>query len=240
MSLSVTCYPIPGKPKALRTCEAFAAGVIAAGGRAHVCTVPPAALAPGAAVFYGVRPAVAHLWRQARDEGRDWYYIDNAYFDCARERYFRVTRNALQHRGDGRSDGARLRALGVTVQPMREGGDYVLVCPQSDEFMRVVAGDPGWLARVTANLDAMGGEFVVRHKHTGRALAEDLRRARLLLTWSSAAAVTALLAGVRVLCAPECCATYAGDRVQWASVLADNQWTVDELARGYAWMRLNA
>jgi hypothetical protein len=120
---SVTCYPIPGKAKALRLCEAFAAGVRAAGGDAHVCTEPPRELADGAAVFYGVRPAVAHLWEQAKREARDWYYIDNSYFDAARERQFRVTKNAIQHTGRGASDGRRFRALGIAIGPMRVGGD---------------------------------------------------------------------------------------------------------------------
>lgn len=53
-------------------------------------------LAEGAAAFYGVRPAWRHLWEQARREGRTWYYLDNAWFDVARERYFRVGINAVQ------------------------------------------------------------------------------------------------------------------------------------------------
>jgi hypothetical protein len=51
--------------------------------------------------------------------------------------------------------------------------------------------------------------------------------------------VMALLDGVRVMCAPECAATYANNRRRWASVLADNQWTIDELAAGRAWRGLN-
>ncbi len=238
---SVTCYPIPGKPKARLLCEAFAAGVKAAGGSAHVCTEPPAALQPGAAVFYGVRPAVAHLWAQAKAEGRDWFYIDNSYFDAVRGGQFRVTKNSLQHTGMGRSDGNRFAALNVRVKPMRSGGDYVLLCAQSDEFMEVVAGDRGWTERLTENLRRAHGDVVVRFKHTQRSLAHDLARAGLVATWSSAAAVEGLLAGVPVLCAPECCATYAGaDRKAWASVLADNQWTLDEISKGIAWAALNA
>lgn len=243
MNPSVTCYPIPGKPKARLLCDAFAAGVRAAGGSADVCLEPPAQLKPGVAVFYGVRPAVAHLWEQARAQGRPWAYIDNSYFDATRERHFRITMNAIQHTGQGSSDGQRFAALGLKVQPMRaEGaGDYALVCAQSDEFMRVVAADPGWLDRVSRNLDATGHRTVIRFKHTMRSLQQDLTRARVLVTWSSAAAVTALLGGVRVLCAPQCCATYAGeDRRRWASVLADNQWTVDEIAGGVTWKALNA
>lgn len=188
-------------------------------------------------MFYGVRPAVAHLWRQAKEEGRDWYYADNSYFDVAREREFRITKNAIQHTGQGESDGRRFAALGLTLQPMKTDGACVVMCAQSAEFMDVVAGDPGWLQRVLGNLQERYGDprVIVRTKHEKRPLVEDLKRAGLLVTWSSAAAVTALLEGVKVMCAPECCATYCGDRVMWSKVLADNQWTIEEIARGDAW-----
>lgn len=241
MSRSVTCYPIPGKPKALLLCDAFAAGVVAAGGEAHVSRRIPSRLEPGAAVFYGVRPSVAHLWAQAKAERRDWWYLDNSYFDVARERQFRVTKNAIQHRGTGESDGKRFAALGLTVKPMRDGAN-LLVCAQSAEFMETVAGDPGWLQRVLGDLQERYGDprVILRTKHEKRPLSVDLARAGKVVTWSSAAAVTAILEGVRVMCAPECCATYADDRERWASVLADNQWTVAEIARGDAWKALNA
>jgi hypothetical protein len=236
----VCCYPIPNKPKALLLCEAFAAGVRAVGGKARVCTNIPARLEPGAAMFYGVRPAVKHLWEQAKAGRHHIFYADNSYFDCAREKQFRITKNAIQHRGIGESDGTRFAALGIEVKPMRpEGiGDHVVVALQSEEFMRVVAGDPGWRDRVITGLGDV--PLIVRTKQTKRPLRDDLQNAKGLVTWSSAAAVTALLEGVRVACSTQCCATYADDRLKWAQVLSDNQWTADEIARGDAWRTLSA
>lgn len=225
-------------------CEGFAAGARATGCKAKVCTTIPARLEPGAAMFYGVRPAVAHLWMQAKAERRDWFYADNAYHDCARERQFRITKNAIQHTGQGESDGKRFDALGIEVKPMRtDGGAHAVIAAQSPEFMDVVAGDPGWLQRVSTNLRERYGDarVIVRTKREKRPLLADLKHAGLLVTWSSAAAVTALLEGVPVCCAPECCATYAGqDRKRWASVLADQQWTPEEIGKGIAWKTLAA
>lgn len=230
----------------MRLIDAFAAGC---GGRVASTWAPR--LEPGAAVFYGVRAGWLHLWEQAKREGRDYFYMDNSYFDCvrdaqfsfveARPRQFRVTKNAIQHTGLGESDGKRFAALGLDVKPMREGGAKVVVAAQSTEFMKIVADDPDWLARVTENLREQYGSdnLIVRTKKERRPLIEDLKDARLLVTWSSAAAVTALLEGVRVVCAPECCATHAVDRAKWAAVLADNQWTESELSNGTAWGALN-
>lgn len=239
--IPIVAYPQPGKHKAFLVCQAFAAGVRAAGGAAEVCTSLPARLKDGEAFFYGVRPMHAHLWAQCRTEGRTWWYADNSYFDASRERCFRVTRSAIQHDGSGESDGWRFGAQGLHVKPFRIAGSTVIACAQSEEFMRTVADDPDWLPREVEAQRAAGHQVLVRHKGERRPLVEDLARARLLLTWSSAAAVEALLAGIPVKCAPQCCAygIAMDDRERWAGVLSDNQWSIPELASGAAWKALN-
>lgn len=205
-------------------------------------------------MFYGVRQPWQHLWLQAKAEGRDWLYGDNAYFDCARERYFRITRNAIQHTGDGASDGRRFRELGLMPQVWQRDGTEILICRQSDEFMRVVAGRPDWFADTYAALRRITDRpVVVREKDDTKPLQAALRRAWAVVTWSSACAIQAVLAGVPVVCDAACAAAPFGTpldeiekprrlegRTRWASVLADNQWTLDELRDGTAWRALNA
>lgn len=243
---SVTCYPQPCKAKAQRVCEAFAAGC---GGA--VSGITPQ-LGPGAAMFYGVRQPWQHLWAQAKAEGRDWYYADNAYFDGARERYFRVTRNAIQHGGAGASDGRRARMHPLMPQVWQRAGREILICRQSDEFMRVV-GRPGWFAETCAALRRVTDRpVVVRGKDDSTPLQEALRSAWAVVTWSSASAVEAVLAGVPVVCDPACAAwpfstpleeiekpRRLEGRTRWAAVLADNQWTLDEMRDGTAWRMLH-
>lgn len=250
--MNVVGYPTPGKGKALRLVSAICESV---GGRVVEAPLPEKLL-PGAAVFYGVTPATVHLWRQAKAEGRDWYYIDNAYFDSCREKYFRVTRNRLQHDGRGKSDGKRFAALGLTVQPWREPGKHILVVPQSDEFMRLAACYPGsWLEDVCHDLRAdTKREVRVRpwsrdKKAWYASLPEDLKNCHLLVTYSSAAAISALLVGIpAIVNAHDSIAwpmgTQDGDlenptrpdgREAWAAVVADNQWTLEEMRCGLAW-----
>lgn len=248
----VTCYAELSKGKSVRLIEAFAAGC---GGR--VAHVGARVLEPGAAAFYGVRAGFVHLVDQARADGRDWYLIDNSYFDCARERQYRITRNALQCDGlqacwSGEGT-ARLRALGVTVQPWRAGGAHIVVCPQSDEYMALVGWHGNWLTGVTATLrQHTARELRVRRKKDARSLAEDLRGAWALVTHSSSAAVEALLAGVPVFCTGRCAARWMGTgdlslietppmpdrREEWAAVLAENQWSEAEMRDGTAWRAL--
>lgn len=247
---AVTCYPQPGKRKALDVCEAFAAGVRACGGRAAVTREIPDRLAPGDAVFYGVRPAWKHLWDQAVAEGRTRWYIDNGYFqrppaDRADSGYFRVCRNAVQA-AQCPPDKERLHALALAAPAEWRFGDRVVVALQSDEFMATWAPDCDVEAFARAAFPSFG-ELVVRRKGCFRPLADDLDRASLLVTWSSNAAVEAVMAGVLVrvlgesVAKPYCSSLGPVERphrLHWAAALAASQWTADELAAGKAWFAL--
>lgn len=247
-------YPTPGKRKARVLVEAFCRGC---GG--DVVDALPEKLLPGGAVFYGVTPATVRLWEQAKAEGRDWVYLDNAYFDSCREVYFRATLNRLQHDGLGESDCRRFAALGLRIQPWRDEGRHIVVCPQSDEFMVLVAKYRGaWLEDTLHDLRvATKREIRVRpwardKKVWYATLPADLQGAHALVTYSSASAVSALLAGVPVFVnARDSIARPMGavlgdieqprrpaGREEWAGVVADNQWTLEEMRRGLAWQMM--
>lgn len=255
--MSVVGYPTPGKEKAKLLLDAFCGG---AGGT--VVSRLPDKLLPGAAAFYGVVPETKHLWEQAKAEGRDYYYIDNAYFDPCRERYFRIAKNRLQHDGGmDETDGKRWAALGLSLAPWRESGKHILVCPQSDQFMRDAVGYPGsWLKDITHALRVYTEREVRVRPWDGnkakwyQSLPADLVGAHALVTYSSASAISALLAGVPAFCtATDCIASSItrGDisnieypvfpeyRERWAMVVADNQWTVREMKEGLPWRWMN-
>lgn len=260
--MDVTCYAQNGKSKSERLCNAFAEGVRRAGGSASVHSGYAPKLREGAAVFYGVRPNQAHLLKQACIEGRDWYYIDNAYFDRTRERHFRVTRNALQHAGTGVSDGARFAVLGVSIKAWRKSGTHVLVCPQSEEFLAQFCPEGAdWSAQTVARLKQLTErEIRVRpwqsnKVHWYQTLPADLRNCWALVTFSSASAITAMCDGVPAFVTALDCISrpvanldlaaietpvYSNERGAWCNVVADNQFSVDEIAQGIAWHALNA
>lgn len=250
--MTVYAYPVPGKQKSLDICAAFVAGC---GGM----VVTDGRLRDGDAFFFGITAAMEPLWRQVRSEhGRTFWYGDNAYFDEGRQTYFRVTKNQLQHSGLGRSDGKRLSALGVRMQPWRSAGDHIVVCPQSDHFMRVVVGHQGdWSRDIAVALAGVTRRTVVVRQWSadkgklGATLTQDLAGAHALVTWSSAAAVAAVVAGVPVVTLGQCAAEPMSgslasierlptpEREEWAGVLADNQWSLAEMRSGLAWSMLN-
>lgn len=248
--MKVVCYAQPDKTKSKRVMDAFCAGC---GGRMAWTTEK--ALLDGDCAFYGVRPPWKHLYEQAKREGRRIYYLDNSYFDVAREKEFRVGVNSLQSWQKKPSDGRRLARLGVQVLPWRQTGDYILLTPQTDEFMATLHGISGWTDQVIASLQASGNyrDLVVRRKGARAPLQRDLKKAWALIAYSSAAAVEALIAGVPVIVQDETCAAYdfsgllediespmmPNGRLEWLGRLADSQFSLDEMKDGKMWRALN-
>lgn len=262
-------YPTPGKAKARVILEAFCAGAPSG----TVAESIPAQLLPGAAAFYGITDATRHLWEQAKAEGRDWVYLDNAYFDGCRQPplvagYFRATLNRLQHHGTGYSDGKRLEyliyraKLVAEPKPWRRDGAHIVVAPQSAQFMKTLAGYPGnWVEDIHKTIRAATSRQITCRPWTAdkveqyRQLKFDLRQAWAVVTYSSGCAVTALLEGVPAFVmaqdAISRCVAFTDlrhiekrmppedDRRLWMAVVADNQWTLDEMREGLAWKGLH-
>lgn len=252
----IYCYPVKGKQKSLDICRAFARGC-----GAQVLEEAEQ-LQPGPAFFYGIDASNLHLWKQVRDNAaQEYYYCDNSYFDDSRQTYFRITKNRLQHPGFGVSNGKRFDALNIEVKPRRTRGEHVVVCPQSKFFMESVVGYQGdWEADTLNELRSSTRRKLRLRGWSGdkaklaSTLGQDLEGAHALVTWSSAAAITAILSGVPAIVSKQCAAApvamLSSARLEtplfcghsyirnWAGVLADNQWTLDEMRNGTAWEAL--
>lgn len=254
--MALNLYPVPGKEKSRVICQAFAAGA------------PKSA---SGAVFFGTEGVMGAFQRA---KSGTWWYIDNAYTDPQRGQYFRVTKNALQVDPrvlgivDGKTEvvdmrastGERFAKLGITIKPWREKtGGALLVVPQSDDFMKSTLGRKGdWTADTLFRLRQMGFGSLARvrpwlrdKKKAYVELHRDLDDTALLVTWSSASAITALYEGIPSISESGAMHALTGgltldnvarpkkpsdeERRRFLSVLADNQFTLDEFRDGTAW-----
>lgn len=241
---------MPGELTSPRFARAFAQGC------RGIVSCDPSTLKPGPFAAF-CTPPLWPLLRQAKAEGRDCFYGDHAYFDVARGRQFRITKNAYQHDGRGTVTSQRFDAFGLTVKPWRRAGSHIVVCPNSAPHFAchgVYRGD--WLETVTSRLQqSTDREIRVRTKHESPPLADDLRGAWAVVVYSSASAIESLMAGVPVfVLAPFAAAyrmgspdltqiespVYPNDREPFLWALADNQWTLSEIESGLAWRALQA
>lgn len=247
----LTLRPVVRKEKSKVICHAFRNG------------------APRSAegdVFFGTE-GVMDAWvaaqRRAASGGAPFWYVDNDFFDQGRGTYFRVGKNCLQvDPRDKTSTGERFSRRGVEVRPARQLDPHgtILVIPQSDDFMKSTLGRKGnWTAETVKRLVEFGvpsHEIRVRpwlrdKKKAYIELREDLASARLVVTWSSASAITALLEGVPAISESGAAHWLTGpltaenvraprmpsqaERIGFANVLADNSFTLDEFRDGTAW-----
>lgn len=250
--MALRMWPVPGKEKSRLICAAFATGA------------PKSAVG---SVFFGTE-GVMSAFQKAKASPEPWFYVDNSYFDKHRGIYFRVTKNALQvNPRDKTSDGRRFAALKVPVKPMFEDArELVLLAPQSDDFMKSTLGlKIEWASETCAHLDQWPEVRAALRVHPwqrdklkrNETFAAQLPQTRLVISYSSAASITALLEGVPAISTGPSAAAFeiggpftrdnvldprrpsVDERVAFASVLADNQFTLDEFRSGKVWSWLN-
>lgn len=206
-------------------------------------------LRAGAVAMFGHPDLEPMLWG-AQAEGRTWYYGDHAYF--GRGRFYRCTRNAMQHGGrEGDADPQRFLSFGIPVKPWRKSGSHIVLCPNSESFLSRY-GVPNWVDETVAALKAVTDRKIVlrwKARADRHPLAADLVDAWAVVTFTSNSAVEAVLAGVPAVCTAPCAgAAMSGTnlheieapvmpdgRLAWAARLANNQWTLEEMAAGRLW-----
>lgn len=190
---------------------------------------------------------------RARDNGFNFYYGDHGYF--GRHQFYRITKNALQHDGRGHSDCERFRWFGIEIKPRRHGS-HIVICPQSEVFFQMWGINRDfWLQSVKAEIQKYSDrQIIVRTKRDFKSFHQAIKNAHAVVCFTSNAAVDAILEGVPAICLGECAASimaekkienienpyFKNDRLEWAGVLADNQWTLNEIRSGDAWEQLNA
>ena len=144
----------------------------------------------------------------------------------------------------------RWEKVGIEITPWRDQGDYVLVCDQHPGDL-TAPPERGWWSGAEQLAENLGIRCLYRpHPLMApglRPLSEALEGAARCVTWSSTAAVEAILAGVPCITldygspawdvsqhdfqkTPCVC-----DRDQWAYNLGYLNWTHDELRDGSAW-----
>lgn len=234
-----------------RMAEAFAAG---AGCRAvHVRE----GLQPGPVAVYGMLRGLREILAAARDEGRDWYYLDHAYF--GRGEYWRVTRNAMQYAGEGAQPHglARLYRHDLPWGEWRKDGRHILLAQQSSAWYELndLGGREAWTQRtLEAIRQHTQRPVVVRAKDSATPLEDDLADCWAVVTHASNVAVDAIVRGVPAFALGQSAAAPLAlsdlskierprryeDRLHWAATLAANQWTLDEIREGTCWNDLSA
>lgn len=196
-----------------------------------------------------------HLLDQAKKNGYTYYYGDHSYFDRQRSKQYRVTKNALQHTGEGTTDGKRFRVMRLDILDWKQKrGEWITLCPNSERYMNWFGLTvDGWVEETTETLRLYTDRPIyVTKKHDKIPFQGHFKRTHAFVTYKSAAVINAAIHGIPGFATGLCAGNnicsddlslietppMSDDRERFFGVLADNQWTLDELRSGMAWKKL--
>lgn len=245
---------MPGELSSPRFAKAFAQGC-------QGPVVGDGQLRDGPAAGFWTPP----LWpalEQVLSDGRDYYYADHAFW--RRGKYYRVARNAYQHRITEQdlqvATPSRFQMLHQDLSPeWQKNGASIVLCPNSPPYMaRFGINAHAWILDLVTRLSAVTDRpVVIRWKKTAsiRPLYVDLHHAWMVVVFSSNAAVEALTAGVPICVLAPWATTapmgisciedvekpyYPDNRLPFLYALAERQWTLPEIASGLTWRKFHA
>ena len=206
----------------------------------------------GDSIVWGLIRGAQEIMLQTRQDGFDYFQVDNAYF--GRNAYFRITLNKLQlaHMPANILNDRHkliLGQLGKKIMPWKkERNGPIVVCPSS-EFLFGLYGTTlqAWVESVIAELKKHTARpVVVRHKELMPKddIDEAIEDAWCVVTHVSAAALDALRLGVPVVTTGECAASPLATplseienprlpegREALFSLLANGQFTPEEMLK---------
>ncbi len=215
------------------------------------------------AAFYGRARGTLSIVTQCTVDGNHWIMADNGYIGRGQyDGYYKLSRDGFECDGIGIPDEQRLlNVLSLTGQkfakdwrPVTKKG-HIVVCPPvvAYEILHWFSS-ARWLRAVTKQIHAVTTRSIrIRYKpgdkrSNSRPVSADLKDCHALVTHDSNIAVEAIMAGIPVFITGINPAQVfgnadlstiveprmEGDRWEWLSILANNQWTLDEIRGGMA------
>ena len=201
-------------------------------------------------------PATWQLLQKAKQDNRTLFYGDKAYF--GRSKYYRITKNAYQSDCIGNGDTSRLNKTGQNIYPWKTGSK-ILICQQSELFYKLHGLNRNdWVNHTKQTIRQYTDRPIeIRSKISGDGTEFAFRRSLVdvhaVVVYTSVAGVQAAMNGVPCFATEQCASLAFGssdlsqienpvlpdNREYLASVLANNQWTLDEIYNGTAWRMLN-
>jgi hypothetical protein len=186
-------------------------------------------------------------------DGHDWYYGDHGYF--GKRLFYRVTKNAYQHSGRGITDHQRLKNFYVNAHPFRKTGSIIILTPQTDVYFNHFGmTQAGWIEDTTREIRKYTDrKIVIHYKRDERTLKSFFLKAWMVVGYRSMSALEAVMNGIPAVSTGECAVSdlctkieniekpfypSGEQRMDLAGVLADNQWTLGEIANGDCWRKL--
>ncbi len=217
-------------------------------------------------VIFGVLRGTGELIKECQRINHTYYYFDHAYFfkeqrhgknSIFNDKMYRLTKNGMMLTYIDKLDDIDKQRLikfkkHIEIKPWTKKGNYILVLSPS-EHVNLWYDFTNWEKETINKLKQYTKrEIRVRRKESKTPFLEELKNAWAVVTSQSTAAVDAIINGVPSFCDDMSFAVpvshtnlslietplYSDKREDWMNSLLANQYTMSEIANGFAWNRL--
>ena len=200
----------------------------------------------------GLQHGSLGLMKQVRSHGEPYVFFDRAYFNGGPgSNRLRVVPGEYQKNWITMDEPDRFQRTGVQLKPWRQDGKHIMLVPPANDAIKDLFGIHKWQANTLHRLAGCTDRpIMVSVKGDPRPLAERLKDCWCVVTWTSNVAVEAICAGIPAFVSRHSAAApvagpldqleYLIDsppmpyRDRWAWSLAYGEFSVDEIASGYA------
>lgn len=201
-------------------------------------------------IIAGLQFGALETLRRVRAAGEHYIFVDRAYFGGgAKSGRMRMTLGAYQQHWVARAGVGR--DWGVTLEPWRADGEFVMVVPPSPQVEELfgIRWERDWMPRIRAGCGSRRMVVSPKADRDVSPLAERLKGCLRVVTWSSNVAVEAICAGIPAWTSMESAAAPMAVNVgrmdvarepahpareAWFRSLCWGQFTVEEVGNGFA------
>ena len=202
---------------------------------------------------------------------KDYIYIDRGYFEPGNVKdlkYFRVTKNATIHSGEGDNCWDRFEKFNYQLNPWKKDGKNIVVIPPNKpmaKFLDIKDWIDTTLVNILKNTDrdiiisrksftfgtnpllhSKIEDKIPQVKSTQESFDEALKNAWVVVTDHSNCMTKSLMEGVPIICTNVNRNIGSFEKIESPTYnreilknLAYNQWTLDEMRSGQTWRELN-
>jgi hypothetical protein len=211
---------------------------------------------PGDTIIHGLLGRCDDLVKQCISSSRDFLFVDHSFFMQQRGKYYRTIKNSRDWHETGDMPDDRWKKLDLELKPWKKNGSNIVVIEVPINSADILGIDPGkWLKDTMSTLSENSDRKIIvkerfkllNNKKVRRPLSDFLTDAHALVTFDSNSTIEAVIAGVPIFCGirnpvhsiaesnfAKIETPIYPDREQCLQNLAYQQFTIDEIASGFA------
>ncbi|MAF25673.1 hypothetical protein CL634_08905 [bacterium] len=180
----------------------------------------------------------------------NYWHIDHGYFKRSKnpdifKGYYRINKNSLWNNGSGDSNWDRFNSLNIKLKDWRKTGNHIVIVPPS-KHMTPVLNMETWLEETIFKVKKYTDRKILVSTKYKNPMSEVMKNAWAVITDHSNSAIDAMIEGIPAIFTNPARRLGSIEQIEdppmdrdFFKNLAHQQWTLEEIKTGKAWLDLN-